>query len=292
MQQTEDLMSAPHHHLPPLPGMLMRAVPTVVRSGKVADQIANIQARFHLPAIDQDNLKAYHETFPGLVSAIPLNYFYLVAQRAHLAAMLDKSFPWPILGMVHVGNKMQQLASINPHAAFELAVTIEMPERAATRKRVRPVYVVEFLQDNHCVVRCESTYQVGSGGKTPASRRVREESLNLNQWQALNIWDLDSAQGRRYAKLSGDYNPIHLHPWLSRWFGFAQPIIHGMYSVARVQADIEKHMQQPVQLIDVAFKRPLALPNQVVSHLHHDLGKFLISDAQGAKSYLEGYFRS
>lgn len=290
MQYSEEFMVSQPSTLPALPVMLAKAVPTVVRSGKVDDALTSIKACYQVAALDGAHLAAYKTQFKGLVSELPLTYFYLLAQRAHLAVMLDKRFPWPILGMVHVANKMEWQGSLDPSQGLELHVDIQIPPRAATRKRVRPLYVVEFKQQGHCVIRCESAYQVDTGGNPTVARRMRVESLELSHWQQLDIWDLDAACGRRYARLSGDYNPIHLHPWLSRWFGFNQPIIHGMYSVARIQADIERHFDACVDSMDVTFKRPLALPNQVVSHIKTQSGKLMVTDADGQASFLEGIF--
>lgn len=291
IQQPEGSMVSPPNILPSLPGMLARAVPTVVRSGKIDEQVSVIAGDFTVESINPQALMLYKHEFEGLISEYPLTYFYLIAQRAHLAMMLDRRFPWPILGMVHVANSMVWIGSYDPQQPLSLHVEIQIPARAATRKRVRPLYVVEFIQQGHSVLRCESTYQVGSGGKTPASRRLsKHEALELSQWQQLDIWQLDASSGRRYAKLSGDYNPIHLHPWLSRWFGFNQPIIHGMYSVARSQADIERYYQKPITQMDVVFKRPLAIPNQAVSHIQPSTAKLCVTDAQGEKSYLDGIF--
>ncbi|RUO25697.1 acyl dehydratase [Aliidiomarina minuta] len=291
MQQPEDSMSNNPALLPQLPGMLVRAIPTVVRSGKAGGDLSEIRALYYIPALSKTELKAYHTQFPGLVSELPLTYFYLIAQRAHLAVMLSKEFPWPILGMVHVANKMEQLAPISISSPFTLEVRIEFPPRAATRKRVRPVYTVDFVQDNICVVRCESTYQAGTSGKVKETRKRSNEGLDLKNWQQLNIWDLDSGLGRSYARLSGDYNPIHLHPWLSRWFGFNQPIIHGMYSVAQAQADLEKYHVKPVRMMNIAFKRPLSLPNQVVSHIDVEQSKLMVTNADGSKAFLDGSYR-
>lgn len=289
MQHLEDVMTTQPLALPALPGMLARAVPTVVRKGQVDDSLTSIRGVF-VTQCEPEHIHAFKTEFEGLVSDYPLTFFYLLAQRAHLAMMLDKQFPWPILGMVHVANRMEWLGQYQPHIPLQLHVEIQIPERAATRKRVRPLYIVEFMQQDHCILRCESTYQVGGGSKTPVNRRMQNQSLDLNQWQQLDIWSLDNASGRRYARLSGDYNPIHLHPWLSRWFGFNQPIIHGMYSVARAQADIERHFKKPMISMDVVFKRPLALPNQAVSHIQSSTAKLCVTDAQGEKSYLDGVF--
>ena len=289
MQHLEGVMTSQPITLPALPGMLARAVPTVVRKGQVDESLTSIRGIF-VTQCEPEHISAFKAEFEGLVSDYPLTFFYLLAQRAHLAMMLDKQFPWPILGMVHVANKMEWLGDYHPNLPLQLHVEIQIPERAATRKRVRPMYIVEFIQQGHCILRCESTYQVGGGNKASANRRMQSPSLELSQWQQLDIWHLDQASGRRYARLSGDYNPIHLHPWLSRWFGFNQPIIHGMYSVARIQADIERHFAKPVSSMDVVFKRPLALPNQAVSHIQASTAKLCVTDSRGEKSYLDGVF--
>ena len=88
----------------------------------------DLQFSFQLEAFERSHIEKYHAMFPGMVSSIPLTYFYLAAQRAHLAAMLDPNFPWPILGMVHVANRMEQRAEIREEQGFRLNVTIEIRE--------------------------------------------------------------------------------------------------------------------------------------------------------------------
>ena len=54
------------------------------------------------------------------------------------------------------------------------------------------------------------------------------------------VWSRGSAclgdTGRRYAAVSGDRNPIHLHPLAARAFGFSSAIAHGMWLKARTLA--------------------------------------------------------
>ena len=52
-------------------------------------------------------------------------------------------------------------------------------------------------------------------------------------WAELARWPLPAGAGRRYARVSGDYNPIHLWPWTARPFGFRAPILHGYATAAR-----------------------------------------------------------
>ena len=49
--------------------------------------------------------------------------------------------------------------------------------------------------------------------------------------------------GRRYAAISGDYNPIHLGALSAKLFGFKQAIAHGMWSKARCLAALDAVIQ-------------------------------------------------
>ncbi|RUO36499.1 MaoC/PaaZ C-terminal domain-containing protein [Aliidiomarina sanyensis] len=281
------------HALPGLPLMLLKAVPTMIRRKGPSQEPEDIHFRFQAEAIDAEHLARYHAAFQGFHSEIPLTYLYLLAQRAHLAAMLDEQFPWPILGMVHVANEMAMVSPVLKDTPFDVHVHIEMPERAATRKRVRPVYTVDFHQKNELRVRCVSTYQVGAGEAPPRGRKREMPAPDLTGYQHTALWQMSSELGRSYALLSGDYNPIHLHPWLSRWFGFERPIIHGMYSVAYAQAELERQLKRSISGMAITFRRPLILPAEAAFHYHQTdsaKGQLIVTDALGKRAYLDGDF--
>ena len=59
--------------------------------------------------------------------------------------------------------------------------------------------------------------------------------------------------GRRYAAVSGDRNPIHLHALAAKAFGFPSAIAHGMWLKARALAALEGRLPDAFT-VDVAFK--------------------------------------
>jgi hypothetical protein len=65
--------------------------------------------------------------------------------------------------------------------------------------------------------------------------------------------------GRRYAGVSGDRNPIHLHPLTARAFGFRTVIAHGMWLAARTLAALEGRLPDSYTA-DIAFKTPVYVP--------------------------------
>ena len=62
--------------------------------------------------------------------------------------------------------------------------------------------------------------------------------------------------------MSGDLNPIHMHPLSARLFGFSSAIAHGMWTKARCLAALEPRLPDAFT-VDVAFKKPILLPRKV-----------------------------
>ena len=77
-------------------------------------------------------------------------------------------------------------------------------------------------------------------------------------------WYADSDIGRRYAKVCGDYNPIHLSAASARLFGFPTAIAHGMWSKAMALAALRGHLPHSGYAFEVDFRKPVRLPSEVV----------------------------
>lgn len=292
--------------LPKLPGMFFRSLFTVARNDQAEAAATTLQDTFAAPALTPTQVARYKEAFPGFVSDVPLTLMYCLAQRVHLAQMLGDDFPWPAPGLVHVSNELEQHAPIELNKAFHIKASIQLPARGpkVSPRRLRPLFTVIFLQDDKPIVTCKSEYQVmpKNSAKPAKPREKKQAQAPSGDWHLVGEWQLDATSGRTYARLSGDFNPIHLHPLLSRWFGFDKPIIHGMYMAGRAQAEIEKKHGQAVQRIDVTFKRPVPLPATITlweqsdnAELDADLdtkisGKYQVCGAEDLLQRLEGSY--
>ena len=74
------------------------------------------------------------------------------------------------------------------------------------------------------------------------------------------IWTLKDNLGRQYAAVSGDHNPIHLHSWSAKPFGFPRAIAHGMWTKAHCLASLR--LPDAFET-SVRFKQPILLPSRV-----------------------------
>ena len=112
---------------------------------------------------------------------------------------------------------------------------------------------------------------------------------------ALNAeWHLPGDLGRRYAAVSGDRNPIHLHALTARPLGFPQAIAHGMWTKARCLAALEEsdvgELSSGAFSVDVRFRRPILLPAAVGfgSAADNQAVNFAVRASSGDVTHLEG----
>lgn len=229
-----------------------------------------------------EHVVQYHQAFSwpeALSDYLHPAYLAMHALQAQAPLILDPGQPFAAMGLVHMSNTMHFTRL--PKCDEVLSITYEFGH-LWEQKRGWVFTVVTQAQDasQNIILTLESHYL------SRAKQRCHSESIGQYEPNKITIPDMNSVAyeqttyalpvdlGRRYAKLSGDYNPIHLHPLLSRWFGFKQPIIHGMWSKARALSemaqawgvqDISQAMRISVQFTDF-----IPLPNSVVLHSMRD----------------------
>ena len=99
--------------------------------------------------------------------------------------------------------------------------------------------------------------------------------------------------GLSFAKLTGDFNPIHWVPMIARASGFRRPILHGFAELAYAWEGLNRNLLvgdvHAVSELDVRLTRPLVLPHEVGLYVR---GRELsLADALGGPAYLTGTFR-
>lgn len=217
-------------------------------------------ARFALTGIDPAHVAGYREFFDFRLPGIPLSYFYLPAQRAQLALMLDRRFPYPLPGLIHRRNALRRHAVVQ--ATMPLAIDAAVQFSHSADRAPEITFEVIIGQSGQPVVSCTSTYRIAAR-KRPRPAVAGEAESFPESFLCAN-WTVDQAAIRRYAGLSGDYNPIHLAAPLARMFGLRLAIAHGMYSVGRAAALIENQSARPLTAISADFRRPVPLPARAV----------------------------
>jgi hypothetical protein len=233
--------------------------------------------------IDRAHLAAYDRVCGfRLGDVLPATYPHVLAFPLAIELMASGEFPFGVLGIVHVGNAIEQLRPLRADEPLDLLV---WAERLAGHPRGRTVDVVaEGSVGGEPVWRDRSTYLHRDGDGSRDRPRERREPPDANA-----VWDVPGDVGRRYAAVSGDRNPIHLHGLAARAFGQPGAIAHGMWAKARCLAALEGHLPGAFA-VDVAFKLPVRLPARVAFATWREghERRFALHDARSGKPHLDG----
>ena len=209
---------------------------------------------------DPAHLATYREVCGfGSSGVLPATYPHMAAFGLHMALMTDTAFPFAPMGLVHLRNSITQLRPISPSESFDVSV------RAADLRPHPKGQLIDLLTDASIdgeTVWSETTtlFSRGKGGgpeQTTAPLDGVEPPKTAVQWK------LDGDLGRTYGAVSGDRNPIHLHPLTAKAFGFPSNIAHGMWTKAHCLAALDKKLPEAFT-VDVEFKKPILLPGTVV----------------------------
>lgn len=216
--------------------------------------------------VDRGHLAAYQRVCGFQVSdRLPVTYPHVLGFDLAMALMVRSDFPFPVAGLVHINNRIEQQRQLT--ADDRLALTVRAGD-LRDHPRGRQFDVVTTAEvDGEPVWRDVSTYLrlMGSAEKREQAARARAAGGGERKPEAIQpqaIWRIGPDVGRAYARVSGDHNPIHTSRLGARIFGFPRPIAHGMWSKARCLAALEGRLRQRLT-VDVAFKLPILLPAKV-----------------------------
>lgn len=215
--------------------------------------------RLRKARIDRQRLFAYQK-LTGFTPSdlLPPTYPHLLGFPLQATLMAAPAFPLPLAGLIHIGNEITQRDRL--YADDEPDITVH-PEALRPHPRGTAVDLVTDVQIRGALVwSSRSTYLRRGRGDAEAGF----DTLAPETPTALPAarWRLPSDLGRRYAAVSGDVNPIHLHPWAAKAFGFPRTIAHGMWSLARTLAMFGQDVQG-AHTHRVWFRKPVLLPTTV-----------------------------
>ncbi|WP_170298719.1 MaoC/PaaZ C-terminal domain-containing protein [Massilia eburnea] len=213
---------------------------------------------FRLERLDNRQIKRYNALLGFAADALPLSFYYLPTQRAHLATMLGAEFPFRLAGMIHVENEIRELRAPDRDRAMEIVTNVTIEPPAENGARYCELHTMGKQQEQD-IFECRSRYLAVRGKRRTAGGERGSAAVAPAAGQPAGEWSLAANAGRQYASVSGDWNPIHLWPWSARLLGMKTPIIHGMHTVAKAAAMLEQRESRRLKAITARFKAPIPL---------------------------------
>jgi acyl dehydratase len=246
--------------------------------------------------IERERVIAYsHVCGFRLRDECPPTYPHMLTFPLQMALMAGSDFPFPVVGLVHIANRIDQHRPLLAEERVDLRVWAQdlRPHDRGTQVDLR----AEVRVGDELTWESTSTYlRIGSARKPDGERnngasngKGKHTDVAPPALPPVTIWKIPGDIGRRYGDVSGDRNPIHLHALSAKLFGMPRAIAHGMWLKARCLAALEAHL--PAQLrADVRFKLPVLLPSKVSfsAWAEGDVEHFAVRDRKGVKPHLDG----
>lgn len=242
---------------------------------KTKSTIPKIEAEWKYA--EHSNLEAYQECFGFPAAHIPLSYPQVLATPLHLQLLSHPSFPFPVLGIVHTHQKMRLFREMTPQP-FHIKSWIE--GHRIVRSGAEFTIHTQVYQNNDLAWEAEMLI-LSRAVKGHGKKEDKPDAFIQNP-SLYEKWYFPSNLGRQYAKISGDYNPIHLHYLTAKLFGMPRHIIHGMYCVGKILSSLPQNTTE----MNISFLRPIFLPSSV-EFLANDK-QFLLRNPRNGTTHISG----
>ncbi|GAA4587465.1 acyl dehydratase [Actinoplanes octamycinicus] len=210
--------------------------------------------------VDREHLARYDRVCGlRLTDTLPATYPHILAFPLAMRLMSAGDFPLPMIGLVHVSNRITVRRAIDSGSRLDLTVRA-VDLRAHPRGRQFDVVATASV-DGEEVWRGVSTYLRKEASPSAAPPSTSSSAAPAGPTGGA-VWRLPVRTGTDYAAVSGDRNPIHTSRVGAKLFGFPRQIAHGMWTKARSLAALEGRLPESYT-VEVAFKQPILLPSTV-----------------------------
>ncbi len=210
--------------------------------------------------VDSKRLAAYRKVC-GFIDdgLLPPTYPHVLAFALQMKLLTAKAFPFPLLGLVHLANRIRILRPLGAVARVQVSVRMQNLQPHAKGA----VFELVTTIDDALGPLWEAESQMLCKGVTLAGEAIEPSTDSVLAMNEVSRWWAPSEIGRRYARVSGDYNPIHLSAASARLFGFPRAIAHGLWIKACTLAALSGHLPTSNIEIAVQFKKPVRLPSEM-----------------------------
>lgn len=262
-----------------------RIATTLFKKGK--GDLPNISINLDNASLSPDKLKKYNKIcgFDHTL-IVPATFLHAYIFPLHTNLLSQPDVPFPLPGLIHYANSITQHRPL--YVGEEFSVTCKLGNLIAHDKG-QAFEVLSYITVNNKRIWEDISIYLYKG-KEGIGKVLEWNQPILEDNCIKESWSLYQNLGFEFALASGDFNPIHLHPFTAKIFGFERHLIHGMWSVGRILALLEKRMPESFEL-NASFKTPIYLPASVIfRHQKTDSGfDFDIVDNTQEKPHLKGY---
>jgi acyl dehydratase len=269
--------------IPGLPDVVLR------KEIKLAPKDYELFHRHFEPADSLDTGESRTTTGDKAPGKLPLFITYpnVAGEVMGIASLAHPENPLPAIPFpIHIRQRIELYRDVFVSAEEGCSFTVQArPDRLVPVDNGLELYIeFDALHDGKLFCRSTLIGLYKYAGKRPLAKsstdaKVTEVELPADL-QALERrdgrlgpenkekWEVPASEGRKYAALSGDYNPIHLSPLMAKLIGgFKGAIIHGKWTLAKACAGLRRRgYLRPSSgkgvFVECSFRSPLVMPGK------------------------------
>ena len=261
------------------------------RPGRDPDAALGPAARVERVRLAAEDIAPYAALCGFEEGAVPITFPHMLAFPLHVRIMTREDFPFPVMGAIHIENSIRQHATLLAGDELDLEAR---PTRLLRHSHGQLVEVeTHATRDGQPVWDSRSLYLFRGKRRSVGEPYVPFSPPNgPTDLDERGRWALPESIGRRYARVSGDWNPIHLSRITAQLFGLQKSVAHGMWMKARAIAAVTAPVRAShrVASVTVAFRTPAFLPG--AARLFAGVGTtdnvFEVRDAKTPRKLLRG----
>jgi acyl dehydratase len=263
------------------------------KAALVTDALPRIDAMLDRFTVDRRHLARYRRVCGDSDSTqLPITYPHVLATPLHLAMIACEAFPVSLFGVVHLRNRIVQHRPLHVDDTGAIHAWLEGHRETARGQELDLQTQIHVGGD---LVWSETSTLLARRHNRARVPRTREPGLPTldvppRQDVTTSTFVVAPTVGRQYARVSGDFNPIHIANVAARLFGFKRAIAHGMWSLARCAAEIGGATFSRPCTLDVAFRRPITFCARIVleSWMADERVGFSLRDFEADRGHLLG----
>lgn len=184
---------------------------------------------------------------------LPHSFAFIGGFPTLLSALAHKHFAFSPIGLIHLRAKFESLAPIDysQHFDIEVQVSQQIHHPLGNEIQVKSIF---YQQGKCCMINTNTLLK-----KTRSSRNSKSEPKILSTYSQPTPYRTTQREIFHYAKISGDYNPIHLHDKLAVLFGMPKAIVHGLF----LGHLVSMKLTEPSAFLQFDFKKACPVGTQV-----------------------------
>ncbi len=218
-----------------------------------------------------------------------------------------QGLPYPLARVLNGGCNMEIRAPLPANEPLTVRAHLESIDddgrRAVLQQRVITSTASApdaLIADMFAIVPLSSSKKDGDGkadkaGNVATAKKDKKDSPRVpDDARELAYFKLSANAGLDFAKLTGDFNPVHWVPGYARAFGFPNVILHGFGTMARAIEGVNRGVfagdVTRIKRWTCRFTKPLVLPAKVGLYVRDQ--DVFVGVAKGGPAFLVGHFET